>query len=162
MFYISHLYQITMQSTVNVAKLQQHDTRSRPIALGLTHKDTFHRYEYLVILPGYRTLAYFWLFFYYLLVGLHVLFALEDSSNHIIAIVAVVWLILNAAINYKSLLLGSSAVSTCFTLACGAGMIIGTLIISSLVFSMSVLLVCLVLALYILTCACGSDNHSSE
>ena len=115
MFYLSHLYEITLQSAVNVARLldASEDRNTKKVIRKLKNLETFHKNMYAMSLPGYGTLLYFWIF-PSAAVTIYTVIAYQD--NHSIMIPVVVWFFLNATINYKTLLLSCSAHFTSFVI----------------------------------------------
>ena len=115
MFYISHLYEITLQSCVNVVQLLEasESRNAQRVLQKLKSLETFHKNMYAMSLPGYGTLLYFWIF---PSVAVTIYTVIAYLDNHSIMIPVVVWFFFNAAINYKTLLLSCSAHFTSFVI----------------------------------------------
>ena len=145
-FYHSHLYEITLQSGVNVVQLLD-DSEGRNalrVIREMQNLETFHKNMYPLSKPGTGTLLYLWII---PSVAVTIYTVIAYINNFSVMIPVVVWFFLNAAINYKTLLLSCSAHFTSFVIL----LLITTVCALSMAFTMVIYgLIVLAIALIIL------------
>ena len=115
MFYLSHLYEITLQSGVNIVQLldASEGRNALRVIREMQNLETFHKNMYPLSKPGTGTLLYFWIT-PSVAVTIYTVIAYLDNLSVLIPVVA--WFFFNAAINYKTLLLSCSAHFTSFVI----------------------------------------------
>lgn len=107
MFYLSHLYEITLQSAVNADRLKACEIdHAKRLIQELKSQEVFHKNMYAMSMPGYAILLYFWI----VPSTVVTVFAVIEYMDQLpILIPVVVWYFFNAVINFKTLLLSCAA-----------------------------------------------------
>ena len=108
MSYLSHMYEITLQSGVNVVQVSNAIEGRNIVTIlqKLLTLEPFHKTMYSMSLPGSGTLLYFWII-PSTAVTIYTVVAYLDNLSVLIPVV--VWFFFNAATNYRSFLQSCSA-----------------------------------------------------
>ena len=171
MFYLSHLYEITLQSGVNLIQfievsesgvatteiLGLYESRhTQRVIQQIKNLEVFHKNMYVMSMPGSGTLLYFWIF-PSLVVALYSVGAYLDNLSSLIPVV--VWFFLNAAINYKTLLLSCSAHFTSFVILIFFAAV--CMLSGAIAFMMYGLIVFFIALMCICICCCAAADKDS-
>ena len=171
MFYIAHLYEITLQSGVNITKMnpQKFDNINRIMTRLTQGTPSFHKNMYSMASAKYGTLLYFWICPLFIAVGVSYIslfsstyYSLDFSNEHWMAVIVLLGAAstVNLIVNAKTFLLSCSGHFTCcvivglFCLCLTVSAVFIALIYAPILFLIAVI-VCLA------CCAClgsGSDD----
>ena len=151
MFYLSHLYEITLQSCVNLLLLESDQRRqARSVLQTLRQIEPFHKNMYTMSMPCYGTLLYFWIL---PSTGLACYVVLVCDLQIMIPVVA--WYIFHLAINYKNLLMSFSAHFTAIVIVF---IMVLTLLFSSflafLIYGLTAIVLFFICVHYMRLCCC--------
>ena len=171
MFYIAHLYEITLQSGVNIMKMnpQKFDNINRTMTRLTQETPSFHKNMYSMASAKYGTLLYFWICPLCITVGVCYMtlffstyYSLDFSYEHWMAVIVLLGVAsaANLIVNAKTFLLCCSGHFTCcvivglFCLCLTVSAVFIALIYAPIVFLIAVA-VCLV-------CCSGLGSSSDD